>query len=605
MTKTERLEKKQEKKGQKILARQGFKRVFGYMVKDTRLWILLVVFTAGSAVFGAFSGYFTGRLIDHVVSGGAFFDRLLYINVALRLLDLVFFPMKGYIAKMLGIRLNYQLRVDTMKKLMQVNMESVHELNTGNALGKIESALGRMQSFASDHLYLLVECICSLSAALAASFMLNTALSLTLILLLPVLFFIQAFIAKPLQKVGKKVNESFGSMGEKANEIVTLNQLIKAYSLEDRKMREFDEVMVNLRRVAVKSSFVFGVNDLISTLVSALPAIVAVAAGGIFMVNGMYGVTIGIVVAFVELSGDITGPLSRFEWIFGNISEAFGHLVKLNDIWSLPEEESGSFCGEIEGDTVIEFRDVGFGYKNNKPLFDGLSFTLERGKTTAFVGPSGCGKTTIFKLINGYYRAQSGSIIIGGHEISEWNLESLRAGLAVVSQESFLFPFSVRENLLFGRQGASDEQLDEAAEKANILEFIRAHPDGYDAEVGERGVKLSGGQRQRMSIARAFLKDSNIMLLDEPTSALDTATEHEIQGALSALGEGRTTVVIAHRLSTVKDADLIYCMEEGRISEAGTHDQLMEKGGVYARLYRIQQEETDGEYGLDESEVSV
>ena len=245
---------------------------------------------------------------------------------------------------------------------------------------------------------------------------------------------------------------------------------------------------------------------------------------------------------------------------------------------------------DLDGDIV--FDKVSFGYKSSdgkgSEVLKEISFTLQKGKTTALVGSSGGGKTTICHLLPRFYVRDEGLITIGGTDINEVSTQALRDKIALVSQDVFLFAGSVKENILYGAPHKTDEEMILAAKRANIHEFVTSLPNGYDTEVGERGVKLSGGQKQRISIARAFLKNPSILILDEATSALDNMTEMQVQSALGELSEGRTTLVVAHRLSTVKNADEILVVTDGAITERGTHEELVENGGVYAELYRYQ-----------------
>ena len=256
--------------------------------------------------------------------------------------------------------------------------------------------------------------------------------------------------------------------------------------------------------------------------------------------------------------------------------------------------------GPVNPEPTLQFRNVGFEYdaddkdwsRNNK-IFDGFDFDIERGKHVALVGPSGTGKSTVVNLLLRQWDPQQGSISIGGHDLREFPLADLQRLFAVVSQRSFIFNDTIRENIRMGRHDATDAEIEAAAKEAGLADFIAASPDGFDTQCGERGSKISGGQRQRVAIARAILKDAPIVLLDEATSSLDVETELSVMTALKRLTEGRTTLTIAHRLSTIVDSDEILVMLEGRIAERGTHQQLMAQGGWYAQMFELQQDEVD------------
>jgi ATP-binding cassette subfamily B protein len=276
--------------------------------------------------------------------------------------------------------------------------------------------------------------------------------------------------------------------------------------------------------------------------------------------------------------------------LFEQIQDGMTGYKRFCEVMDTPGEyePANPVQSDMEGDVVFE--DVSFSYKHEEgeEVLKGVSFTAKQGKTAALVGSSGGGKTTVCHLIPRFYKRDGGRISIGGTDIDDVSSETLRAKIALVAQDVFLFAGSIRDNILYGAPNATDEEMVLAAKRANIHDFVMSLPEGYETEVGERGVKLSGGQKQRISIARAFLKNPSILILDEATSALDNMTEMQVQSALSELSKGRTTIVVAHRLSTVKNADEILVMENGLITERGTHDELVEQGGLYAELYRYQ-----------------
>jgi ABC-type multidrug transport system fused ATPase/permease subunit len=275
--------------------------------------------------------------------------------------------------------------------------------------------------------------------------------------------------------------------------------------------------------------------------------------------------------------------------MFNEAREIGVSMHRLEEIMAQEDEASGDFyitnnsISEIKN--VIEFQKVDFSYSEDRKIFSDLNFKIEIGKTTAFVGSSGGGKSTTFKIISGFYKQQSGDYLLYGKNFEKWNLQKARDLMSIVSQNVFLFPDTIAENVAYGKKGATLEDVKEACKRANIHAFIENLPDGYDTLVGERGVRLSGGERQRISIARAFLKDAPILLLDEPTSAIDVTTEHLIKDAIEKISENKTVIIIAHRLSTIQNADKIFVFAHGSISEEGTHSELLKNGGVYSELY--------------------
>jgi ATP-binding cassette subfamily B protein len=315
--------------------------------------------------------------------------------------------------------------------------------------------------------------------------------------------------------------------------------------------------------------------------------VIILIAGGLFLYNGI--IDWGDYSAFVVSVGLFISPvmtLINFMEQYQNGVTGFERFIEILD--SAPEMDTpdATEIENIEGN--IEIRDLTYAYDGEKDVLNGISLNIEKGKTYALVGPSGGGKTTICHLIPHFYDITSGEIFIDGREIHTIKRESLRRNIGIVQQDVYLFNSTIKENILYGRLDATDEEVIEAAKRANIHDYIMTLEKGYDTQIGERGVRLSGGQKQRLSIARVFLKNPPILILDEATSALDNTTEIFIQAALDELCKGRTTIVVAHRLSTIKNADEIAVVADGKIVEKGTHDELIALGGAYADLYNLQ-----------------
>lgn len=316
---------------------------------------------------------------------------------------------------------------------------------------------------------------------------------------------------------------------------------------------------------------------------------VVLLAGGLFFYYGK--IDVGEFAAFVLYISTLITPIRTLTTIYEEIQGGATGFIRFCDIMDIPpetESENAISVEMLKGDIV--FDNVSFGYKHDggDKVIKNFSMNISAGKTIALVGPSGGGKTTLCHLIPRFYEIDGGKISVDGYDIKELKRADLRRNIGIVQQDVFLFNGTIRENIAYGDFTASDEKIVEAAKKANIHDYIASLPEGYDTNVGERGVKLSGGQKQRISVARAFLKDPPILILDEATSALDNATEMLIQESLSKLSEGRTTLVVAHRLSTVKNADEIIVVTGEGIEERGTHSVLMEKGGTYKKLYEYQ-----------------
>ena len=371
-------------------------------------------------------------------------------------------------------------------------------------------------------------------------------------------------------------------------------RVTKAYTNSEKELEKFQKCNNEYVKVRGETFSAMGMFFSSSSFITDLFNVIILILGGVFLYNGK--ISFGDYSAFVVSISMFTAPINQlisFVEQFESASAGFVRFLKVIDEDEENNYEGKTICNGFEGE--IEFKNVTFSYvKDEKEVLNDISFKIKKGETVALVGPSGGGKTTICHLIPRFYRIENGEISIDNVSIDSYTLESLRKNIGIVQQDVFLFSGTIKENILYGKLDATDEEVMEAARKANILEFIDNLPNGWDTEIGERGVKLSGGQKQRLSIARVFLKNPPILILDEATSALDNTTEMLIQRSLNELTKGRTTIVVAHRLSTIKNAKEIIVISNGSIIEKGTHEELIKnEDGVYKSLYELQFREDD------------
>jgi len=390
--------------------------------------------------------------------------------------------------------------------------------------------------------------------------------------------------------IRRQMNDSDSSANTKAIDSLLNHETVKYFTNEEHEARRYDVALARYEKAAVKTVTSLSVLNIGQAFIVGLGVTVIMLMSARDIVAGR--MTIGGFVTLNTYLIQLAQPLGIFGTVYSALKQA---LVDIEGMFALMREgrdiadRPGALPLEVIGGAVT-FRDVDFAYDPRRPILSGVSFTVPAGRTVAIVGSSGAGKSTIARLLFRFYEVTGGSIAIDGQDIRDVTQQSLRGEIGIVPQDTVLFNDTIYYNIAYGRPEASREEVERAARMANIDGFIRSLPDGYDAMVGERGLKLSGGEKQRVAIARALLKDPAIMLFDEATSALDTATEKEIQGNLKTASEGRTTLVIAHRLSTIIDADEILVLSGGRIVERGTHASLLAAHGMFAEMWRKQQE---------------
>ena len=484
---------------------------------------------------------------------------------------------QSYLMNYVGQRVIIDIRRDVFEKLQRLSMSFYDKHKTGTIMSYVTNDVNALQSAMVENVVEMFTESVILIVSIAMMLYLDWKLFLVTFATFPVvLFFIDSF--------GKRIRKS----GSRIQEVASSPRVIKSFVREGYEVERFDKENMNNFRANMKYA------QLSSTLTPTIEFVAAVGVsiilwyGGNSVING--SITAGSLVAFLTYAVNISNPIKRLSRVIGNIQKALAAAQRVFDVLDLPEviknAPDAKALPKVKGD--VRFNDVSFAYNENEEVLSHVSFEVKPGEMIAFVGPSGAGKSTVASLLPRFYDATNGSITIDGQDIRKVTLDSLREQVGIVPQETVLFNGSVYDNILYGRLDATREEVEAAAKAANAHDFIMQLPNGYETMLGDRGMNISGGQRQRISIARAILKNPQILILDEATSALDTESERVVQEALDRLMVGRTSFVIAHRLSTIKNADKIMVLENGQLIEQGNHDELMAMDGLYAHLYKIQ-----------------
>lgn len=510
---------------------------------------------------------------------------ILYV---LRLLCQYFVDYYGHVV---GVNMEYQMRKDLFTHLQTLDFRFFDDTKVGHLMSRIVNDLRDVTELAHHG----PEDIFIASLMLIGSFLylltINVPLTLITFLFIPVIVLYAYYKRTAMNKAFQEERRRIADVNADLENSLAGIRVAQSFVNEEYEQRRFDHAnsafkksrYQAFRAMAVYSSGLGFLTDLLNVAV--------LTCGALFMFRGH--LDLADLTAYLMFIGYFLQPIRRlisFTQQYQQGMAGFGRFVELMEVSpSVTDRPGAKELPSVKGE--IELRGVSFHYNEDAEVLQNVSLTIPAGSTVAFVGPSGGGKTTLCHLIPRFYDVVEGQVLIDGHDVRDVTLSSLRQQIGFVQQEVFLFTGTVRENILYGNPSASEEEMIEAAKKAQIHDFIMSLKDGYDTYVGERGVKLSGGQKQRISIARVFLKNPPILILDEATSALDTVTELEIQEALQELAKNRTTLIIAHRLSTIRHADEIVVLTEGQIRERGTHQELLERNGIYAGLHQGQLEQ--------------
>lgn len=504
--------------------------------------------------------------------------------VAIYLINSGLMAVVVYWGHKLGINIETEMRRRAFDQLQRLSFSYFDKVRTGKLVARVTRDLEEIGEVAHHGPEDLIVAVMTFIGAFVMMAMINMQLALITATIVPVCVLIVTFFGGKMSRTWRDIYARVADFNVRLEENVGGIRVVQAFANEEHEKRLFAHDNARYRDTKLEAYRVMAATTTLNYMGMRFVQVAVMVAGAVFVLRG--DLTTGGYVAFLILVSLFFRPLEKIAAVielYPRGIAGFRRYLELMDIRpDIKDSDDAVPAPDFAG--AIAFEDLGFGYDPDRPVLGEVTLSIAAGETVAFVGPSGAGKTSLLALVPRFYEPQSGRVTIDGQDIAGLTLQSLRRQIGIVSQDVFLFGGTLRENIAYGRLDASEAEIKDAAAKARLTEMIDNLPAGLDTIVGERGVTLSGGQKQRVAIARIFLRNPPILILDEATSALDTETERQIQRALHDLSRGRTTLVIAHRLGTIKDADRIAVMAEGRIVEIGTHDDLLIKGGQYARL---------------------
>lgn len=565
------------------------KRFLSYYKPHKKIFILDMLAALTMSVIGIFYPIITRRLLNDFMPNKKYTEIIvcgsLLLIVYLMRMGLSYFVQ--YQGHMMGVKMQEKMRSDLFSHIEKLPVSFFDNNETGKIMTRMTSDLFDIVELAHHGPENVLITSSSIIISFAYLMSINIPLSLILLACVPILVFISSVLRKKMRDAFKKRRESNAIINASLESSITGIRVTKAFTNHDKEIEKFDVGNVEFVENSRKAYKAMGQFHSSTTFVTDVFNVILLIGGGFLLLTdanrfGDYSAFLAAINLFINP----VNTLIRFMESFQNGVTGFERFIEILDTPIEEDKPDAIEMPNVEG--VIEFKNVTYGYGDGDNVLKNVSLKIEKGQTFALVGPSGGGKTTICHLIPHFYDVREGEILVDGVNINDITRVSLRKNIGIVQQDVYLFNSSIRDNILYGRLDATEEEVIEAAKRANIHDYVMTLPNGYDTVIGERGVKLSGGQKQRLSIARVFLKNPAILILDEATSALDNATEIMIQQALDELCKGRTTLVVAHRLSTIKNANEIAVVSGGEICEQGTHTELVEQGGIYAMLHKQQ-----------------
>lgn len=574
----------------------SLKCIFRYIKPYKIAFGLVLFFTVATVAFNVAMPYVTGLPTTEIARNVAAGERINFSYIKTTLVW-IFIVGLGYATSQLtsGILITNvvqsamrDLRQDIDKKINRLPVSYFDTHQQGDVLSRVTNDVDVLSGAMQQALIGIVNAILSIIMAVFMMFYINTRMALLAIIMIPAAILISRYVVAKSQKYFTSMQESLGSLNGFAQENMTGFSVLKVYGREKQTLENFKVVNHELQHYGTRAQFISGLMMPLVQMTAYLAYIVIAILGSFYVMGGV--IVVGQLQAFIQYIWQVSQPLGNITQLSALLQSASAASVRVFEILDETEEKTDDYNipvpEKVEGN--VEFDNVSFSYSPDKPLIQDLNFSVKAGQTVAVVGPTGAGKTTLINLLMRFYDVNQGAIKIDGIDTKKMTRSDVRSLFGMVLQDAWLYEGSIADNIRFGKLGATDYEVVDAAKTANVDHFIRTMPEGYEMEINSEGDNVSLGQKQLMTIARAIISDPKILILDEATSSVDTRLEALIQKAMDKVMEGRTSFVIAHRLSTIRDADLILVMDQGSIIEQGNHETLLAKGGFYANLYNSQ-----------------
>ena len=575
-------------------------KLLSYMKRFHGAIVVVMLCAVASTVFSVIGPDIMGKATTSLASGlmekiqgtggidFVYIGKILLFVLGLYLFSALFSFIQGWLMTGVTQKVCYRMRKDISEKINRMPMSYFESRTYGEVLSRITNDVDTLGQSLNQSITQIITSVATIVGVLVMMLKISPLMTLIALVILPVSAVLLSFVVKKSQKYFKQQQEYLGHINGQVEETYAGHTVIKAYNKEQDTIAQFQKTNDTLYHSAWKSQFLSGLMQPIMMFVGNLGYVAVALSGSLLAIRGT--ITIGEIQAFIQYVRNFTQPMQQIAQVINQVQSMAAASERVFEFLEEKEEvqtaEHPVQLEQVRGS--VDFEHVSFGYKPEQFIIHDFSAQVQPGQKIAIVGPTGAGKTTMVKLLMRFYDVNSGTILLDGHDIRDFDRRQLRESFGMVLQDTWLFQGTIMENIRYGRLDATDEEVIAAAKAAHADSFIRQLPGGYQMELNEDASNVSQGQKQLLTIARAILADNKVMILDEATSSVDTRTEQQIQKAMDHLMEGRTSFVIAHRLSTIRNADLILVMKDGDIIEQGSHEELLEKNGFYADLYRSQ-----------------